>query len=83
MQKLGKDLQSCVLGLGSVRRPEESSDNSFRCKPQDTCNGLEFSQEAVCATDIAKPLFSVQLCRPKMNIERLVSGTFIIMENLN
>lgn len=37
----------------------------------------------MCATDIAKALFSAQFLRPKMNIKRLVSGTFIIMENLN
>lgn len=72
-----------MLGLGIVRRRPEESDSGFRWKPQDTCNGLEFTQEAVCATDIAKPLFSAQLCRPKMNVEKLVSGTFTIMENLN
>jgi hypothetical protein len=72
------------VALGAAwRRPEESPDDRFHWKPQDTCNGLEFTQEAVCATDIAKPFFPAQLFMSKMNIERLVSGTFIIMEILN
>lgn len=76
-----------MLGLReeglAQRRLEESLDNRLHWKPQDTCNGLEFTQEAVCTTDIAKPLYSAQLFRPRMNIERLTSGPFIIIEKLN
>lgn len=67
----------------ALRATEESPDNRFHGRPWDTCNGLEFTQEAACATDSTKAFFSAQLLRPETNLRRLVSGTFIIMENLN
>lgn len=49
------------------RQAEESLGNRLHGKPRDTCNGLEFTQEAVQLT-LQNP-YAVQLLRPKMNTE--------------